>query len=104
MAADAAAYQHVKMATLSEHTMAQLNAVLPPNWSHGNPVDLIGDAVTEERIAYVALDAPSENLAIGELAGGGPGELAAAAALNYADRSAMSSARPVAIVANASVW
>lgn len=31
-------------------------------------VDLVGDAVTEERIAYVALDAPPENLAIGELA------------------------------------
>jgi HlyD family secretion protein len=31
-------------------------------------VDLVGDAVTEERIAYVTLDAPPENLAIGELA------------------------------------
>ena len=24
--------------------MAHLNQSLPPNWSHGNPVDIIGDA------------------------------------------------------------
>ena len=33
-----------KLATLSADTVAKLNAVLPPTWSHGNPVDLIGDA------------------------------------------------------------
>ena len=32
------------LAELSEETMAGLNAVLPPHWSHGNPVDVIGDA------------------------------------------------------------
>src|ERR1700722_8370465 len=32
------------MATLSDATMAVLNAGLPPTWSHGNPVDIIGDA------------------------------------------------------------
>ena len=25
-------------------TLAKLNAVLPPTWSHGNPIDIIGDA------------------------------------------------------------
>lgn len=44
MAADAAAYQRVALANLSEQTLAKLNAVLPANWSHGNPVDIIGDA------------------------------------------------------------
>ncbi|HEY6860258.1 MAG TPA: bifunctional acetate--CoA ligase family protein/GNAT family N-acetyltransferase [Pseudolabrys sp.] len=33
-----------KLATLSADTVAKLNAVLPATWSHGNPVDLIGDA------------------------------------------------------------
>jgi acetyltransferase len=32
------------LANLSEETMSALNAVLPPHWSHGNPVDVIGDA------------------------------------------------------------
>jgi acetyltransferase len=32
------------MATLSESTIEKLNQGLPPTWSHGNPVDIIGDA------------------------------------------------------------
>jgi acetyltransferase len=32
------------LATLSDATRASLDAVLPPTWSHGNPVDIIGDA------------------------------------------------------------
>ncbi len=34
-------------AELSEKTIEALNAVLPPTWSHGNPVDIIGDATGE---------------------------------------------------------
>jgi len=33
-----------KLATLSPDVIAKLNAVLPPTWSHANPIDLIGDA------------------------------------------------------------
>ena len=33
-----------ELATLSADTVGKLNAVLPPTWSHSNPVDLIGDA------------------------------------------------------------
>jgi len=33
-----------QLATLSPETLAALNAALPPTWSHGNPVDIIGDA------------------------------------------------------------
>jgi len=33
-----------KLATLSPEVIAKLNAVLPPTWSHANPIDLIGDA------------------------------------------------------------
>jgi acetyltransferase len=32
------------LASLSEVTKVALNAVLPATWSHGNPVDIIGDA------------------------------------------------------------
>ena len=36
------------LAKLSDETMEKLNKVLPPTWSHGNPVDIIGDG-DEER-------------------------------------------------------
>lgn len=32
------------LAECSDATLARLNAVLPATWSHGNPVDIIGDA------------------------------------------------------------
>jgi acetyltransferase len=44
MATDRASDLGLVMATLSDATMERLNQVLPPNWSHGNPVDIIGDA------------------------------------------------------------
>lgn len=44
LAADRAADLDVELATLSEPTAAALQKALPANWSHGNPVDLIGDA------------------------------------------------------------
>ncbi len=33
-----------RLATLGPDTIAKLNAVLPPTWSHANPIDIIGDA------------------------------------------------------------
>jgi acetyltransferase len=36
-----------KMATLSEETVKELDGCLPPFWSHGNPVDVLGDAPPE---------------------------------------------------------
>ncbi len=44
MATDCASDLGLVMATLSEATIEQLNQVLPHTWSHGNPVDIIGDA------------------------------------------------------------
>ncbi len=35
------------LAELSTATLAALDAVLPPTWSHGNPLDVIGDATPE---------------------------------------------------------
>lgn len=36
-----------EIATLEERTIAELNSFLPASWSHGNPVDLLGDADPE---------------------------------------------------------
>ncbi|MDO8769975.1 MAG: CoA-binding protein, partial [Burkholderiaceae bacterium] len=42
MAADAAAFVGVTLSELGDGLVQKLNAVLPANWSHGNPVDIIG--------------------------------------------------------------
>ncbi len=44
MAADAAATEGVPLAALGDKLKTRLDAVLPANWSHANPVDIIGDA------------------------------------------------------------
>jgi len=44
MATDIAADLGLVMADLTEATINQLNQTLPHTWSHGNPVDIIGDA------------------------------------------------------------
>jgi len=44
MATDFALELGLVMANLSETTLEKLNKVLPLGWSHGNPVDIIGDA------------------------------------------------------------
>jgi acetyltransferase len=36
-----------QLALLNEGSMERLSEVLPPNWSHGDPVDIIGDAPVE---------------------------------------------------------
>ncbi|MES2298258.1 MAG: GNAT family N-acetyltransferase [Pseudomonadota bacterium] len=36
-----------QLAVLDAGSMARLGEVLPPNWSHGDPVDIIGDAPVE---------------------------------------------------------
>ncbi|NUO72567.1 MAG: GNAT family N-acetyltransferase, partial [Frateuria sp.] len=44
LAADALAFGHGQLALLSPQTSQALDACLPPGWSHGNPVDIVGDA------------------------------------------------------------
>ena len=44
LAADSAAENGVPLARLSEETIALLDEKLPPQWSGGNPIDIIGDA------------------------------------------------------------
>ena len=50
MATDHLIARNGQLAKLSDETMTQLNAQLPSCWSHGNPVDVLGDA-TPERFA-----------------------------------------------------
>ena len=47
LAVDAMAGQSGTLAVLGDETLAQLGRALPPTWSHGNPVDIIGDAGIE---------------------------------------------------------
>jgi len=44
MASDRVAEQQLQLAGLSDQSLATLNALLPAHWSHGNPVDILGDA------------------------------------------------------------
>ena len=47
LAADTVIANGGETAELSSETLAALDLVLPPHWSHGNPVDVIGDADAE---------------------------------------------------------
>lgn len=55
LALDAMTTREGVLAELAPQTLERLNAVLPAGWSHGNPVDLIGDAPVERY--RLALDA-----------------------------------------------
>ncbi|HEY9102204.1 bifunctional acetate--CoA ligase family protein/GNAT family N-acetyltransferase [Chitinimonas sp.] len=58
LAADALDLGGGVLAELGDATLARLDAALPATWSHGNPVDLIGDAPSERYVAALAaLDA-----------------------------------------------
>lgn len=59
MAADAAAAAGVPLAELGDALKTRLDAVLPANWSHANPVDIIGDAPTARYVA--ALEALAQD-------------------------------------------
>ncbi len=47
MATDRAIDLGVTLASLSETTLEKLNKNLPSQWSHANPIDLLGDAPAE---------------------------------------------------------
>jgi len=44
MATDRAVEQQLRLAELNADTLATLDKLLPTHWSHGNPVDILGDA------------------------------------------------------------
>ncbi len=47
LATDALIASGGKTASLSDSMVAKLNEVLPQQWSHGNPIDILGDADPE---------------------------------------------------------
>ncbi|MDP3250817.1 MAG: bifunctional acetate--CoA ligase family protein/GNAT family N-acetyltransferase [Hydrogenophaga sp.] len=64
MAADAAATEEVPLAELDTDMKARLDAVLPANWSHANPVDIIGDAPAERYVAALQALASDDTSAV----------------------------------------
>src|SRR6185369_5647870 len=66
LAADAIALGGGKLAQLDEATMAALNQCLPTTWSHGNPIDLIGDAPVQryQDALRILLAAPEVDAAL----------------------------------------
>jgi len=48
MATEACEREGLKMASLNPQTLSKLDAVLPPRWSHGNPVDMVGVKTIDE--------------------------------------------------------
>ena len=56
-----------ELAELSTESMEALNKVLPPHWSHGNPIDILGDADPEryaQALAIAAKDSNSDGLLV----------------------------------------
>jgi acetyltransferase len=61
LATDTLVANGAQLAPLSAHTLAALNALLPSHWSHGNPVDLLGDANAARYARAVELVSDDEN-------------------------------------------
>lgn len=65
LAADRLLAQYGRLAALSPAVRTQLNESLPATWSHGNPVDIIGDATAERyRSAMLPVLADTGNDAV----------------------------------------
>jgi acetyltransferase len=67
LATDVLTYHGGELATLSETSIQKLNTVLPDAWSHGNPVDILGDATADrymDAIDIVGGDSNSDGLLV----------------------------------------
>ncbi len=62
MTTDALIAKGGKLAKLSQKTLDTLNSVLPPFWSHGNPIDVLGDAKAERYKAAIEACLNDENI------------------------------------------
>ncbi len=60
MAVDAFSKWRLEPATLSPETLQKLDAFLPPFWSRGNPIDILGDAPPDRYVqaVQICLEAP----------------------------------------------
>jgi acetyltransferase len=67
LATDALMALDGKLAELSPATTEALNQILPPHWSHGNPIDILGDAGPEryaKAVEIAAKDPDSDGLLV----------------------------------------
>ena len=67
LAADALVGGGGRLAALTEPTIKALDALLPPHWSHNNPVDVLGDADAERygrAVEIAAADPASDGLLV----------------------------------------
>jgi acetyltransferase len=61
LATDALISSGGELASLSPESMTALNELLPPPWSHGNPIDILGDASPERYVSTVEIAAKDPN-------------------------------------------
>ena len=63
LATDALIATGGELARLSNESMDALNAILPPHWSHNNPIDILGDADPERyaRAMKIAIEDPNSD-------------------------------------------
>ncbi len=63
LATDALIATGGKLAPLSQASMDALNKILPPHWSHNNPIDILGDAEPERfsEAIKIALENPDSD-------------------------------------------
>ncbi|MBE9189787.1 bifunctional acetate--CoA ligase family protein/GNAT family N-acetyltransferase [Gloeocapsopsis crepidinum LEGE 06123] len=67
LATDALMTTGGELAELSASAIAALNQLLPPHWSHGNPIDILGDAEPErylQALEIVATDPSSDGILV----------------------------------------
>lgn len=62
LATDAAAKANLKMAELDDDVMAVCDELLPPFWSHGNPIDLVGSMYMDTHLAVLEAMAKSSEI------------------------------------------
>lgn len=61
LATDALVANGCELAQLSETTLQKLDEFLPAHWSHGNPVDILGDADSERYAKAIEIAAQDPN-------------------------------------------
>ncbi len=61
LAADSIIANGGQLAELAPESMGQLNQLLPPHWSHDNPIDILGDALPDKyaKVVDIAVHDPN---------------------------------------------
>ena len=67
MATDTLISMGGKLVKLDEQTIDKLKQLLPPFWSHGNPVDVLGDAQADRYEKAVEICLKDENSGLYDL-------------------------------------